>query len=155
MTTPRQDFDDAIERCQPSQSPIIRVAARALAPLIMVIGLYVFFHGHYSPGGGFQGGVLIAAAFILLRLSLGLKHTQTVLPSRLTLPLAAVGGLIYIGTGFVALANGGNFLDYSYLPLPGLKAAYLHNWGILIIEVGVTLAVMSTLVAIFDHLLDG
>jgi multicomponent Na+:H+ antiporter subunit B len=149
------DFALAAERCQPSQSPIIRIAARGLAPLIQVIGLYVFFHGHYSPGGGFQGGVLLAASFILLRLSLGLRETQVVLPSRWTLPLGAIGGLIYIGTGFVALLCGGNFLDYSFLPLPWLKTAYLHSYGILFIEIGVTLTVMATLVAIFDHLLDG
>ncbi len=155
MTVYDTDFSLADQRCQPSQSPIIRAAARGLAPLIQVIGLYVFFHGHYSPGGGFQGGVLLAASFILLRLGYGLRQTQIVMPSRLTIPVSAVGGLIYIGTGFVALLCGGNFLDYSFLPLPGLKAAYLHNYGILFIEVGVTLTVMATLVAIFDHLLDG
>ena len=155
MTEPGREFLAAAERCRPSPSPIIRIAARSLAPLIQIIGLYVFFHGHYSPGGGFQGGVLLAASIILLRLGLGLSETQTVMSSRLTIPLGALGGLIYIGMGFLALAMGGNFLDYSFLPLPGLTTAYLHNYGILFIEVGVTLTVMATLVAIFDHLLDG
>ena len=155
VSAPDTDFALAAERCEPSDSPIIRAAARGLAPLIQVVGLYVFFHGHYSPGGGFQGGVLLAASFILLRLGFGLQQTQCVMPSHLTIPLSAVGGLIFLGTGFVALFCGGNFLDYSFLPVPGLKTAYIHNYAILFIEVGVTITVMATLVAIFDHLLDG
>jgi multicomponent Na+:H+ antiporter subunit B len=50
----------------PTESPIIHLASRGIAPVILIIGLYVFFHGHYSPGGGFQGGVLMAAAILLL-----------------------------------------------------------------------------------------
>ncbi|MDY0110087.1 MAG: Na(+)/H(+) antiporter subunit B [Candidatus Krumholzibacteria bacterium] len=148
-------FDLAAERCEPSSSPIIRIASRGLAPLIQIIGLYVFFHGHYSPGGGFQGGVLLAASIILLRMGLGFANTQTVMPSGWTVPLGAVGGLIYIGTGFFAVLCGGNFLDYGVFPMPWLDPPHLHSYGILFIEVGVTLTVMSTLVAIFDHLLDG
>ena len=46
-------------------NPILRVTAKILFAPIIVFGLYVQFHGDYSPGGGFQAGVIIAAAFIL------------------------------------------------------------------------------------------
>ena len=137
----------------PTDSPILHVASRGISPVILLIGLYVFFHGHYSPGGGFQGGVLLASAILLLRLSLGPAMTQRIMPSGVTLRLSALGALIYVGIGLVALIFGGNFLDYHYLPMPWLTPEYLRYYGILLIEVGVTITVMTTLVAIYDDLL--
>ena len=53
-------------------NPILRVCAKILFAPIIVFGLYVQFHGDYGPGGGFQAGVIIAAAFILYSLVFGL-----------------------------------------------------------------------------------
>ncbi len=136
-----------------TDSPIIHVSVRGLVPVIQIIGLYVFFHGHYSPGGGFQGGVLLAGSFLLLRMTLGTTISQIAMPNRLTLTLSAIGALIFGGTGLAALLAGGNFLDYGQLPIPWLEPAYLRNYGILFIELGVTLTVMATLVSIYDDLL--
>ncbi|MCU0538537.1 MAG: Na(+)/H(+) antiporter subunit B [Desulfobacterales bacterium] len=137
----------------PIVSPIVHVCIRGLVPFIQIVGLYVYFHGHYSPGGGFQGGVLMAASIILLRMSLGLADSQAVMPNRLPIPLAAVGALIYAGTGLFAMVAGGSYLDYGFLPIPGLEPAMLRNLGILMIELGVTLCVMSTIISIYDNLL--
>lgn len=137
----------------PTESPIVHITSRALFPVILLIGLYVFFHGHYSPGGGFQGGVLMAAAVLLLRLTLGTTLSQAIMPTWITLRLSAVGALIFAGTGLTAILFGGNFLDYHFLPIPWLAPEYLRYYGILLIEVGVTMTVMTTLVAIYDDLL--
>lgn len=137
----------------PTDSPIVHIACRGISPFIFLIGLYVFFHGHYSPGGGFQGGVLMAATILLLRLSLGAGLSQVVMPASITLRLSAVGVLIFAGTGVITMIFGGNFLDYHFLPLPWLDPAYLRYYGILLIEVGVVLTVMTTLIAIYDDLL--
>ncbi len=137
----------------PIVSPIVHICIRGLVPFIQIVGLYVFFHGHYSPGGGFQGGVLMAASIILLRMSLGLADSQPVMPTRLPIPLAALGALIYAGTGLLAMVCGGSYLDYGFLPIPGLEPAMLRNVGILIIEFGVTICVMATLISIYDNLL--
>jgi multicomponent Na+:H+ antiporter subunit B len=137
----------------PTGSPIILLASRAISPVILLIGLYVFFHGHYSPGGGFQGGVLMAAGILLLRLTLGTQVSQILMPSKLTLRLSAVGALIFAGTAMAALLGGGNFLDYKFLPVPWLEPAYLRYYAILFIELGVTMTVMTTLIAIYDELL--
>ncbi|SDB58858.1 multicomponent Na+:H+ antiporter subunit B [Desulfonatronum thiosulfatophilum] len=136
-----------------TESPIIHLASRGISPVILLIGLYVFFHGHYSPGGGFQGGVLLAAAILLLRLSLGSALSQPIMPSWVTLRLSALGALIFAGIGLVSIFFGGNFLDYHYLPMPWLDPVYLRYYGILLVEVGVTITVMTTLVAIYDDLL--
>ena len=50
-----------------SVSPVVKIASRVIAPLLMVLGIYVFVHGHLTPGGGFPGGAIIAAGFLLLK----------------------------------------------------------------------------------------
>jgi multicomponent Na+:H+ antiporter subunit B len=134
-------------------SPIVHLTSRAISPFIMLVGLYVFFHGHYSPGGGFQGGVMMGASILLLRLSLGVTQSQVILPTWLTLRLSAIGALLYVGTGIVPVFFDGNILEYGFLPISGMKLEYLRYYGILFIELGVTLAVMTTLVSIYDDLL--
>lgn len=136
-----------------TESPIVHVVSRGLAPFILLLGIYVFFHGHYSPGGGFQGGVLMAAGILLLRLALGTDLSQKIVPCWITLRLSAIGSLIFVGTGLVAIILSGKFLDYHYLPLWWLEPAWLRYYGILIVELGITMTVMTSLVAIYDDLL--
>jgi multicomponent Na+:H+ antiporter subunit B len=133
---------------------IISLMSRVVSPFIMLFALYVIFHGHYSPGGGFQGGTMLAAAVILVRLAVGSDLAQKQFPRAWATPLGSVGVLIYWGTGFTALVFGGNFLDYKFLPL-AMDAAWRRHFGILSIEVGVGLAVMGILTAIYDDLLEG
>lgn len=137
-----------------STSPIILLLSRVISPYIMLFGMYVIFHGHYSPGGGFQGGAMLAASIILLRIALEEKVHQMHFNSKLGIPLGALGVLIFFGVGLISLLSGGYFLDYKLLPIPGYTPADLHNFGILFIELGVGLAVMSVLVSIYDNLLE-
>lgn len=136
-------------------SPIIVLGARFLTPYIMVFGLYVIFHGHYSPGGGFQGGALLAAAILLIRVATGRRVSRLQLKEYLTTPLAAIGVVIYFATGLFAMITGGYFLDYGQLPIPGMEPVWLRYTGILIIEVGIGLSVMAILVMIFDNMVKG
>lgn len=136
-----------------NDDPITLLVSRFLSPFIMLFGLYMIFHGHYSPGGGFQGGTMLAASFILMRLTSGITIAQLQFNSVLATPLGALGVLIYFGTGFAAMVFGGNFLDYKFLPLAGLTGAEVRAMGILIVEIGVGLAVMAILTAIYDNLL--
>ena len=135
-------------------SPVVRLACRYMARLIQIFALYVIFHGHYSPGGGFQGGALLASAIILLRIGEGRDASQGELKTRSALGIGALGAWIFGGVGLLALFFGGNFLQYDAGPQVGLSPARMHYWGILVIELGVALAVMSVLVAIFDALME-
>lgn len=136
-------------------NPIILTVSAAVSPFIMVFGLYIIFHGHYSPGGGFQGGTMLAAALLLVRLAAGYNIAQLQFKKIWGTPLGSIGVLIYFGTGFIAMLSGGEFLNYAFLPFPGLSAPELRSLGILMIETGVGLAVMAILVAIYDDLLEG
>jgi len=130
---------------------IVSIAVRVIAPFIFLFGIYVIFFGHYSPGGGFQGGTILAANVILLRLALGKKATSKKFPPQMGLILGAIGLLIYTGTGLAALLAGGNFLDYSYLPFP-VSEAERRYYGILCVDIGIAMGVFGVLLSIFDSL---
>lgn len=136
------------------RSVIVLVVVRSLARLIQLFGIYVVFHGHYSPGGGFQGGALLAAGFILLRLTEGMKASQWEFPSVCGIPIAGAGGLVFLLTGALAIAGGGMFLEYPGIPL-GLDPVYLRYYGILFVELAIAAAVTAGLVSIFDDLMGG
>ena len=126
---------------------ILRVVTKFNIPLILLFGLYVQFHGDFGPGGGFQAGVIIAAAIILYTLVFGLERAAQVAPPGVLRACSAGGVLIYAGTGVAAELLGGNFLDYSRFQ-PDIPATGEH-YGILAIEFGVGLTVASTLMLIF------
>jgi len=134
------------------ESPIVDVITRINVPLIRIFGLYVIFHGHYSPGGGFQGGVILAVSVILLRLALGREESYRRFPPQAGLLLAGAGVAVFGLMGLVPLLLGGSFLDYGYLPLPGVDEATRRYWAILVVEVGIGFGVWGALVAIFDKL---
>ncbi len=140
---------------KPTQSPVILMVSRALARLIQIFGVYVIFHGHYSPGGGFQGGALLGAGFILLRLTEGVAGSQSQLRTDFAMPLAAFGALIFAVTGILPMLFGGNFLNYGEFPVPGMEPVMVRYYGILIVEIGIGLAVATTLVSIYDMLAGG
>ena len=134
-------------------SPIVVLASRLLAPLIQVFALYVIFHGHYGPGGGFQGGAMLGASILLMRLAAGDAVGELQFRSSWGTALGALGLFIYAGTGVVSMIMGGHFLDYKFLPMPWLDDADRRSMGILIVEVGVGFGVMATMVSIFDDLM--
>ena len=125
---------------------ILRLGAKILIPFILLFALYVQFHGDYGPGGGFQAGVIFAAGFVLYALVFGLGNAVRVLPHGVVYACAALGVLIYAGTGFVTMALGGQFLDYGVL---AHDAHHGQHYGILAVELGVLTTVFGVMVAVF------
>jgi multicomponent Na+:H+ antiporter subunit B len=123
------------------------VAAKLLTPLILLFALYVQFHGDFGPGGGFQAGVIFAAAFVLFALIFGLERARRVAPPAVVECLLALGLLLYAGTGVVTMLLGGNFLDYNALqphhPVHG------QHWGIFAVELGVGIAVAAGMITLY------
>lgn len=125
---------------------ILRVITKLLVGPIMLFALYVQFHGDYSPGGGFQAGVIMAVAFIIYGIVFSLDEVQRVLPPWVVHKMAALGVLIYAGTGMVSLFMGYNYLDYTALahdPVHG------QHYGILLVELGVGITVTGVMVTIY------
>ena len=129
---------------------LLNIAFRMLVPFSLVYAVYVLILGESSPGGGFQAGVVLGFGIVLARLIMG--HEATVFNIRMknTLVLAGVGTFIYSLAGWLTLAGGGKFLDYSFLPVSMEEAHELHALGILMIETGVTICVMMTILNIMD-----
>jgi multicomponent Na+:H+ antiporter subunit B len=125
---------------------ILRVTAKVVTPFILLFGLYVQFHGEIGPGGGFQAGVICAAAIILYALVYGLDNARRVLPLPVVRAIAAIGVLIFSGTGVLTMLLGGAFLDYDVLahdPIHG------QHYGIIMVELGVLVTVFGAMVIIF------
>jgi multicomponent Na+:H+ antiporter subunit B len=139
-----------------SDDIIIKTLARVLVPFILLYALYVIMHGHHSPGGGFQGGVIMGASLVLLVITHGLKETQKRMSEKSVAIFSSLGVLIYAGIGVLCLILLGNFLDYSKLAkLLNVPLAQARSLGILGVEIGVGLAVMAVMFSIFYNIAMG
>ncbi len=130
-----------------SDQPILRVIAKMFIPFVMLFALYVQFHGDFGPGGGFQAGVIFAAAIVLYALVFGTERAKRVAHPRALQLLVACGVLLYAGTGAAGILMGGNFLDYGVLdphnPVHG------QHLGILLVELGVGVTVTTVMTSTF------
>lgn len=89
-------------------SLIIGTAVRVMIPFVQLFGLYVIAHGHYSPGGGFQGGVALGASFILMAIAFDLKTSLRFFSIRANALMASSGVFLYTGTGVLCALLGGS-----------------------------------------------
>ncbi len=125
---------------------VLRVIAKLLLPFIILFALYVQFHADFGPGGGFQAGVIAAAAVVFYALIFGLDKARRVVPEPLVERMVALGVLIYAGVGIAGMVLGGNFLDYFVLdanPVVGQQR------GIFWVEAGVAVTVFGVMLKIF------
>ena len=126
---------------------ILRIITKLLIAPILLFAFYVQFHGEISPGGGFQAGVIVAAAIILYGLVFGLEAAERAVPPGFVHGLMATGVLTFALTGVYSMGLGGQFLDYDLLdahdPVHG------QHLGIILVELGVLFTVASTMIAVF------
>ena len=137
---------DSINVSMHEKHLILRVVIKILLPFILLFALYVQFHGDYGPGGGFQAGVIFAAAIILYSMLFGISTARRVINQPLIRLLSATGILVYGSVGMVSMLNGGNFLDYNLLSDDPVAGQHL---GILLVELGIGCTVTSVMVIIY------
>ena len=128
------------------RDPVLRVVGKLLIPYMLLFALYVQFHGDFGPGGGFQAGVIAAAAIIFYALIFGLPAARRLAPDAVVEAMVALGMLIYAGVGVAGIVLGGNYLDYFVLdrdPVAG------QHRGIFWVEVGVAVTVSGVMLKIF------
>jgi multicomponent Na+:H+ antiporter subunit B len=130
---------------------ILRVVSKFLIPLIFLFALYVQFHGDFGPGGGFQAGVIFSAGLILYTLVFGVETAKKIIPPFILRVLASVGVLIYAGTGIAGLILGGKYLEFGVLASTQVAGQHL---GIVVVELGVGMTVMSVMLLIFFAFAD-
>lgn len=132
---------------QPYDSLIVRRAGGPLIPLVQLFALYVLFFGQYGPGGGFVAGVMIGASLIVGLLIFGREGRIGRLAER-TLSGDGIGLLLFAFVGGLCLIGGGEFLNYSSFPIPGLPDSGRRYLGILLAQIGVALDVLVAAVSI-------
>lgn len=119
-------------------SVIVRTVTRLIYGLAIVFGFYVIMHGHLTPGGGFQGGAIVASAFALLLVAFGAAGLKGRLNEHLLQTLEEIGALAFLGLAFAGigtvffynlLANSGGALFGATIQNPGLPNDGVLNVG--------------------------
>ena len=125
---------------------ILRTGTDLLFPLLLVVGLYIVMHGHLTPGGGFQGGVVLAAAFFLPLLA---RPTETLNHAWLSL-VEGMAGTAFIAIGMLALFRGEAFL--SPLFDKGIVGELVSSGSLPLLYLAVGLKVGSELASLLSRL---
>jgi len=153
--TRRRDDDEDLEQGDREEetagvhkpaSEIVETATELLLPMVILFGIYVFLNGHLSPGGGFQGGAIIASGTMFLLLALPESHI-----SRLMIAIIeSLSGFSYVIVGVLGVIMAGGFLDNRIMDL-GTYGSLFSAGAIPLIYVFVGLKVGFELSAVLDR----
>jgi len=130
-----------------ASSEILKTGSAILIPLLILFGIYIFIHGHLTPGGGFQGGVVLTYAALLYMLA----NTKATFNKKLIELVESISGTSYVIIGLLGLILAGGFLDNRLLPL-GEMGRLLSAGVIPIIYSFIGLKVGMELIGIIDKL---
>lgn len=130
---------------------IMQFTAKIVFFIIFFYAVHIFFAGHYTPGGGFVGGLVTASAIVLLIIAFDLKTVQSIIPINY-IYLVGTGLILALGTAafsmFVDKPFFTHFFDYFHLPILGktsLHTAALFDLGVYLVVVGVTMTIIQTI----------
>jgi multicomponent Na+:H+ antiporter subunit B len=139
-----------------TSSLVVSVVAQKAMPFILMYGLYIILHGEVSPGGGFQGGVIIGAVYILYTVVFNLEEGRNQAPSKYITLANTLGPLIFVIAGLAGIVGGYTFLAnkvVSFIP-HGDPGTMFSSLSLLLINLGIGLAVSSIIVACFFAFVD-
>ncbi len=133
-------------------SLIVRTAARAILPLLLVFAAFLFVRGHNAPGGGFVGGLVAAAAIILLAMAGGLRYAETVFARHQARQVVAWGLALAGAAAIYPLFLGEPLMTglWSGVVVPGLGEIGTP----LIFDAGVFLVVSGMVLMVVPHLIE-
>ena len=130
---------------------IMRTMTQMVFFIIFLFSIHIFLAGHFAPGGGFVGGLLMSCAIVLLLITFDLKTVQTLLPINY-MTLTAIGLALALLTACISAFAGEAFFthyfDYFTLPLLGkteLHTAMLFDTGVYLVVVGVTMIIIKSI----------
>jgi multicomponent Na+:H+ antiporter subunit A len=122
-------------------SIVFRKAVRFIKPLMLVFSFFLLATGHHAPGGGFVGGLMAAAAYILLAMAEGVPAARRALP---LYPKSLIGAGLAVSaaSGLAGASVGKPFLSGAWLPHAGLGSPLVFDAGVYLLVAGVTLAII-------------
>ncbi len=135
------------ERILTSASHLLHIGAKVLFPISIVLGAYIFIHGHLTPGGGFQGGAVIATGVLLMILSYRKFHVNHNIVSW----VESIAGIAFVAIGFTGLIFGTSFLE-NVFPV-GTLNALMSGGAIPLIYIAVGFKVGAELIGLLDNIL--
>lgn len=133
---------------------IVETVSRLMVPFIQLFALYVIIHGAGGPGGGFQGGVIFGASFVLLVIAFGIVKAGDRFPEAVNTAFFSLGVYIYAGVGLLCIIlslGAAQYLNYGFLPLP-VHFEERRALGVDLVEVGIGITVMAVITSIFFNL---
>ena len=136
-------------------SKIVRTISNQLILFILVYGLYIIMHGHVTPGGGFQGGAVVASGVVMMIVAFGSGEIKKSLRERHLSVVESSGALIFIGMAFAGM---GTIFFYNFLvgtpvfgmvPPTGPNPGHVWTGGVIpLMNFGVGLKVIAGLSAV-------
>lgn len=112
------------------KTDILQLVSRKLAPLMFLFGFYLLTYGHLSPGGGFQGGVVIASGVILLSVSRGVDTAKRLFPPLSLSLLETVCFFLLLAAGLAGIVMGAGFLGNIF---PRVEAVDVPRAGMMLL----------------------
>ena len=130
---------------------IVKTITRLLFPFTFLFGAYIVIHGHLTPGGGFPGGVIIAASIVMIILAYGIELAQKKMGSLNAEVLESIGGVTIVVLGLFGLLLGIAFLQNVF---PVGELGQLFSGGNLpLLYLGVGIKVTAGIILIFYAML--
>jgi multicomponent Na+:H+ antiporter subunit B len=134
--------------------PVLRTASRVIIPFAIVYGSYVTVYGHLSPGGGFPGGALLAAAVILYTLTWGEGRLSSSRSRHASERLESGALLVYVAIGVFGIVRGTPFLTNLGTGIPPGEMGTIISAGFIpIIGILIGLKVAGTVIRLFHAML--
>lgn len=132
-------------------SLIVKVVTQKMTPFVIMFGLSVILHGAASPGGGFQGGVVTGAAFILWAVGVNSRESRKRTPAFALKIAESAGILMYVGIGMAGIFMGFSFLTNQAMGFPpmGAPGSLFSGGALLGINIGIGMHVAGTIITLF------
>lgn len=130
---------------------VVGTVIKKMVPFMVMYGLYVIFHGEVSPGGGFQGGVILGASFVLYALVFSYPEGKKKMTEDTLRVLNGLGPFLYAFTGLIGIITGYTFLANKVIKtIPhGIEGTLFSSLPLLLIEIGIGIGIGSIITHIF------
>ncbi|MDK2799974.1 MAG: multicomponent Na+:H+ antiporter subunit [Clostridiales bacterium] len=136
------------------KNTILKEVSKIVIPFIQIFSIYIIFHGHLSPGGGFAGGTIFGASLILYRIVYGKGDAQKKISYKRLMHLMCISLIFYgvlKGYGFI---TGGSYIDLFEIPL-GTPGRILSGGYILPLNIAVGIVVAMVMYLFFTLFYEG
>ncbi len=152
MTDPNKQLVDRDDLYVESQ--IIMTTVRVVAPFILTYGLFTTFHGANTPGGAFQGGVIVGATVLMIAFAFGIAPTRDWIRNSVVVSLFGVSLLTFGILGAGGLIFGGSFFDHAIFTVIGFEHGV--KWSMELFEIGgIFLIIVGTIIGLFFVMASG